>query len=869
MNRKNLALYMALPENEFSMAVADGAARTAKELDANLFVLPHGLIDGVFSDHESNIYRYQYNTLSWFADVDDIDGNIVEYGTIISDMNEAKKESFRSRFADKPTVLLAEDADGYTSIGFDNEAGLKEAIVHFYKEHGCTKIGFISGPKDNHDAAKRLKIYHETMEECGLEHSDNQVVFGNFSPHCQKAVRTLLDANPGLQAIVSANDGMALGAYEVLEEYGLKIGKDIFISGFDDSPTAILVDPPLASVSADPGDLSSAAVFSLLGKKELVGANTMPTKFKARPSCGCEPKFLYDEEGRLLGTESQVEYQKAAEGKLKLERYGQACLDEVGFILREVAYEMGINTTWYELILKSLQKVGADNSYILLYEEPVKYHKDEEWKMPEKVCLRAKCIGGVNTVYAEGEELRNSKELLKYEAANLKDRFNMVIIPLFYQDEQLGLLAATCEVDRIQFINRVAGIISNNIQMGNVQAANERIKQQLIMANQAKSEFLANMSHEIRTPINAIMGMNEMILREAVKDSVKEYASDLKNAADTLLNLVNDILDISKIEEGKMELVSVEYSLMSLVRDIMGQMEFRKKPEQKLILDVKGEVPRLLLGDEKRIKQVLVNLLTNAIKYTKEGTITLRINSELHDDEVAIKFEVVDTGIGIKAEDMSKLFEKFERIELRRNRNVEGTGLGLNITSGLLELMGSKLEVESVYGEGSVFSFTLDQKVVDAGIVELEEKEPKDINKKSTYSQKFIAPDVKILLVDDNAVNRKVICNLLKNTQMTIDQAENGEVCLEMVDKTEYDLILLDHMMPVMDGMETLERLKSKPDYVPGKPAIIVLTANAIMGVEQQYLDSGFDGYLSKPVMPNALEEACIRFLPKDKIKMI
>ncbi len=371
-------------------------------------------------------------------------------------------------------------------------------------------------------------------------------------------------------------------------------------------------------------------------------------------------------------------------------------------------------------------------------------------------------------------------------------------------------------------------------------------------ATKTKSLFLANMSHEIRTPINAIMGMNEMILRESKEDDVLNYASEAKIAAESLLGIVNDILDITKIEEGKLIILSVRYSTASLINDIYSLFRFRAQGKGlKLNIIADEDLPSVLVGDDVRIKEILTNLLSNAIKYTHAGSVTLEIK---YLGEGRLHFSVKDTGIGIRQEDVGELFGAFNRIDESRNRSIEGTGLGLAITNELLKLMGSELAVASVYGEGSDFSFVLKQKVEDSapiGKLGLQRE-----HEHKAYSAQFAADWARVLVVDDNEMNRKVFSLLLKKTGMQISEAASGVECLELVKQNKYDIIFMDHMMPEMDGVQTLEALRNMhEDNLSAEAPVVALTANAIAGAEEFYLNNGFDGFLSKPVEPRKLEK--------------
>ena len=391
------------------------------------------------------------------------------------------------------------------------------------------------------------------------------------------------------------------------------------------------------------------------------------------------------------------------------------------------------------------------------------------------------------------------------------------------------------------------------------------------IANRAKSEFLSNMSHEIRTPINAVMGMGEMILRESREPQTLEYAQNLQGAAKSFLGLINDILDFSKIEAGKMDIIPVEYELGSLLNDLVNMIQKRaEKKGLEFLVEASPDLPSVLFGDEIRIKQVITNILTNGVKYTEKGCVTLQVSHETAEDGcIILEVSVKDTGIGIKEEDMKKLFSAFERIEEKRNRGIEGTGLGMNITRQLLSLMGTELHVESVYGRGSVFSFRLRQKVMNsAPLGDFKEACRDALDRRETYREKFTAPEARILVVDDTVMNLTVVKGLLKQTKVQVDTAESGAECLNMAEKCSYDVIFLDHRMPGMDGIETLKKLRELPEEHNRTVPVISLTANAISGAREEYLAAGFQDYLTKPIDSNRLEELLMEYLPPSKVTL-
>ena len=392
------------------------------------------------------------------------------------------------------------------------------------------------------------------------------------------------------------------------------------------------------------------------------------------------------------------------------------------------------------------------------------------------------------------------------------------------------------------------------------------------LATKSKSVFLSYMSHEIRTPINAVLGMNEMILRECEDEQILTYADNIKSSGKTLLLLINDILDMSKIESGRMDIVPTEYETADIIIDLWNIIYLRaQEKDLKVDFILDETMPQKLFGDDVRIKQIVTNLLTNAVKYTPEGSVELRAAyKKTGEDRIDLIISVKDTGMGIKQEDMEKLFEDFKRLDEEKNRNIEGTGLGMTITKSLLNLMEGKIDVESEYQKGSTFIVTIPQKVLSdeptgdfASVMGRQRSE--SIHKKGSFE----APEAKVLVVDDNNMNLLVFKALLKRTKMNIATADSGKKCLELVKKDSFHIIFMDHMMPDMDGVETLHEIRKLTDSPNVKTPVIALTGNALSGAKEFYLQEGFTDFVTKPVEGEQLERMIVSYLPEELVQKL
>ena len=495
-----------------------------------------------------------------------------------------------------------------------------------------------------------------------------------------------------------------------------------------------------------------------------------------------------------------------------------------------------------------------------------------------KLVLKGLKNGMILGVYAPLTEIREPQkslmgQLIVISAAIL---FLAIIVGLLLVRSITGPLKKMTEVAQ-NYANgdfkeeiSVHGADEVGILSRSLQSMSASLKEQIELAdsaNKAKSEFLANMSHEIRTPINAVLGMNEMILRETTDEPIREYSANIQTAGRTLLSLINSILDFSKIEDGKMEIIPVSYDTVSLINNLSNSISERAREKNLAFeLDIDESLPFVMRGDDVRVSQVIMNLLTNAVKYTETGKITLSIRVAGRLNEfIDLLIKVQDTGIGIREEDMSKLYESFTRIDEKKNRNIEGTGLGMAIVTRLLGMMNSELHVESVYGKGSTFSFTLRQQIVDGQPIGDYEKRLRASYQAEAAGEYPTMRGAKILVVDDYEMNLKVVKNLLKIYGISPDLVSSGREAIKAMRNKQYHIVFLDHMMPQMDGIETLKKLREE-NLVPDSTAVIALTANAVVGAKETYLSAGFDDYLTKPIGVEMLGEMLFRHLPDSLI---
>lgn len=394
-------------------------------------------------------------------------------------------------------------------------------------------------------------------------------------------------------------------------------------------------------------------------------------------------------------------------------------------------------------------------------------------------------------------------------------------------------------------------------------------KEKLEVLSKSKDTFFASMSHEIRTPINSIIGLNELILRENPSEEIQKYAQNIQNASKMLLSLVNDVLDLSQLEIKRMQLVEGEYSTYDMFHEVVDVMKVRMEQKNlSFLVDIESNLPAKLHGDQRRIKQIMLNVLSNAVKYTNEGSVTLTAGHEvMSDGRINLIVSVADTGIGIRKEDLDTLFDAFMRLDMDKNYKIEGTGLGLSITKQLLNLMGGTISVDSIYTQGSMFTISIPQVVIDDGPMGEFLSPAKNCNVGIYYSRAFEAPEARVLIVDDDDLNLIITTKLLQDTKMSIDTASCAEECLRKTKKRYYNLIFMDYMMPDMDGGEVYKQIRKQENGLCRDTPIVLLSANVFGEKQAEYMKMGFDGFLEKPIEANRLEEEALRFIPDELIE--
>ena len=831
---------------------------------------------------QSAALRDAENSIFFIPDYSFFDAAIV-LGSGITSYETTNAIIQKCRNANVPVIVQGIDVEGTSGVTIDNYIGMKALSNHLIEEHNIKDCVFIGGTSDHIDSNIRLEALRDALNEHGYELDEKNIIYANWERGMVESyiIETYGDRKNKLpDAFVCANDPMAYVAILSLESIGYKVPADVCVTGFDNLKSGRIFYPSVASVDQqyrEQGKICAGFALDLINNRTAIKKAVVPCSANFGESCGCTNCKDENANRKKLGHDLVFEKSVKSNFAGRLAHLegnimsGGEFEDIAQIMRRDFLTTTGMESEDFHIYINNLYK---SLSYMDNYSaEP------EAFYSPVMDVIAAK----TNGVVCEADSMKLEELLLGYSGEgkgktyvfnSLKIHNSIIgyMVMGYYDYAFDGSIFDDFRKHICLALDRYQNSIKLTRLNKELMAAyeNEKKAHQLEVAllhaeaaSRTKSKFLANMSHEIRTPINAILGMDEMILRESSEDEIKGYAKDIKSASNTLLALINDILDFSKIESGKMDIIPTKYQLDSLLNNLLSML--KPKAEEKgleLELILNPDTPAKLYGDEIRIKQIMLNLLNNAIKYTKAGKITWVVDYEITQQNTCIlKVEVADTGIGIKADDLEAIYSPYERVDKVENKGVEGTGLGLSITKSLLEKMDSRLFVESTYGVGSKFSFVLKQPMWGSepignhlpGNYEDEEK-----------TEKFHAPTAAVLVVDDVEMNLTVIRNLLKRVEITPDICLGGEEAIGLADEKKYDVILLDAMMPHMSGEETLHLIRSSSKLNRETP-IVVLTANAIVGAREEYLAAGFNDYLSKPINGDLLENVLGKYIPVEK----
>jgi signal transduction histidine kinase/ActR/RegA family two-component response regulator len=736
---------------------------------------------------------------------------------------------------------------GVPSVIVDNIGGMYSAVDHLIKVHGKKQIAFVKGPDGHPEAEDRLEGYKRALAANGIPYDERYIFPGHFDQDSgRNAVRKLFET-PGLSAdaFAASNDVSAIGVLNELKNYNLSSPADFAVTGFDDDKLSAAFIPSISTARQDFhkfGLLSAEMLFNQIKGKPVEKINYVSPVFITRQSCGCVEKEILNKE--------------------KEEEFKEIALKDNRWMVRRVSSNLVLIfdiDTLSEELHKSLPSISIDTAIIGLYHRPIKSGDPNADRTIDTL------IGfdGDKNFNIKNNNSANGNPILFSDYSTIENfnfeskRRDLFFIPLFFKDEEFGVMLMpfdpdisvdTYETLRVNISTAVKGaVLIKEIKYQN-DLLNSTLKQAK-EASKAKSEFLANMSHEMRTPMNAIIGMTA-IGKKAKDSDEKDYAlNKIGDASSHLLGVINDILDMSKIEANKLELSPVEFNFDGMLQKVVAVVNFKvEEKEQKLSVSVDERIPRFVVGDEQRLAQVVTNLMSNAVKFTPESG-NIHLEASLIDktgEDCELRISVADSGIGVSAEQQKKIFQAFEQADSGTNRKYGGTGLGLVISKNIIELMGGKLWVESELGKGAKFIFTI--KVLRG------EKNPNSLlannaNRIAEYIDGEFEGK-RLLLAEDVEINREILISLLEDTGIMIDCAENGQEALEMVESSpgKYDIVFMDVQMPKMDGYEATRAIRALPIMQDVKLPIIAMTANVFKSDIEDSIAAGMDEHLRKPI---------------------
>ncbi|MCL1793002.1 MAG: ATP-binding protein [Oscillospiraceae bacterium] len=792
-----------------------------------------------------------------------LDGIIMFSGFMAHILKNENFEKYAARIPGRlPVVSVSYIMPGAVSVIVDNLAGMHDAVEHLIRVHGKKKIAFVKGPDGHPEAQKRLEGYKMALEANGIAYDDRYIFPGNFDQDSGKnAVKKLLEMTDiSADAIAACNDMTAMGILNELKNNNLSAPADFAVTGFDDDKESAAFIPSISTARQDFrkfGLVSAEMLLDQIKGKPVEKIINMTPVFMERQSCGC------------ANMESANEFAQGV--RQKEMEFREIALKDNRWIVRRVASNLVLIfdiDSLAEELHKTLPSISIDSAIIGLYRRPIKSGDPNADRTINTLIgfdgdtkFNIKNNRGAPIVFSDYSTI----EKFDFE----KKRRDVFFVPLFFKDEEFGTMLMPFDpdiaVDTYEALRiNISAAVKGAELIKEINSQNELLKSALAQANEAsraKSDFLSSMSHEMRTPMNAIIGMTA-IGKKAKNAAEKDYAlNKIEAASSHLLGVINDILDMSKIEANKLELAPVEFDFEKMLQKVVAVASFRvEEKKQSLRMNVDKKIPRLIVADEQRLAQVLTNLISNAVKFTPEfGNIDFEASLIGETDEFCeLRVFVADSGIGISPEQQGRLFRAFEQAESGTNRQYGGTGLGLVISKNIVELMGGRIWIESELGKGAKFIFTIKASrseknplspiFLEGGLDGCAGRTQVQIEESGYAEGEFEGK--RLLLAEDVAINREILVDLLADTGIEIDCAENGREALEMIESSgrKYDIVFMDVQMPKMDGYEATRAIRALPHMKNIKLPIIAMTANAFKSDVDESYAAGMDEHLRKPI---------------------
>ncbi|MBN2440931.1 MAG: substrate-binding domain-containing protein [Spirochaetales bacterium] len=804
-------------------------------------------------------YQKMYSHIFDYGGKENVDGLIISTASFHCYFENREINKLLTNNTDIPIVSIGELIPGISSILIDNYTGMKELVRHFIKDHGYKRVAFIRGKEGNKEGYERFAAYKDVLIETGIPYDEQLIIQGDFGIISgKKAVDELLDVRQtSIDAVIAANDDMILGVYTEMQKRGINVPREVALGGFDNIKAIRELPCPITTVQQAIDEQIKMAldlVLDLIKSKKKETHILLPSHIVIRESCGC-PGHDNNE-----GMEENI-YQAL---RKMVENQGKYANTQQGYSVGLLSsfFTCIINANDFDVIKlqcdKLFAEIGINSCLLAFYNKglPLFIEKDAIPPLFSEIFLLYQDHSGIkeyeNNYSFKTKEL-SSDILFKHDC-----RHTLLFSELIFQNEFYGFVLLemsninplVINLFKIQFANSLHNIYTRH----EIEKAYKKLEEAKISAesaNKLKSRFLANMSHEIRTPMNAVLGFINILIEQETDDVKLDYMRIINDSGKTLLHLINDILDISKIEAGLVDLVETEIYIPHLFGNLNDLFEIEAKEKgisMEIHLDV--SVPRYVIGDEIRIRQILTNIIGNAIKFTNRGSVTITATFVKNEFIVIIK----DTGIGIPKDKLSEIFSPFKQQDATIQREYGGTGLGLTIARSFTERMGGSLKAKSRTGEGSTFTLILPLKIPPEEKVQADKKKVAD-PVSSDYSihedHELITStsDFPVLVADDNEVSRKLLGIYLRELNVKVYFAENGVLVPDLLHEKKIKLLLMDIKMPVMDGITAITLIRKNKEF----DAIytIALTAYAVKGEDKKYLEIGFDDYISKPIDKN------------------